>query len=291
MELGENTIINEARNFGITTPIPPYPSIFIGSADVYPMEMVAAYAPFANQGIRATPNAILRVENARQEVLWQQTPSRTTVTVAGRSVDHGRHDEGRRAARHRRGNRWGARVPHCPLAERPERRTTAPTSGSSGTPRIWSPASGSGSTSRRRSRPMRRADSLAAPAWTQFMTEVYRRQAGSARTGRGRHRSSRARSTSRRAFCRRRIVRAMSCGSEVYIPGTEPTRECDRHLGFGYDSLGVGAPPPSYTPPPPVSGGTRIIPGASPTPRRSTDTTRFRPDTSRLPDSLAPRLR
>ena len=30
MELGEQTVINEARNFGITTPIPPYPSIFIG---------------------------------------------------------------------------------------------------------------------------------------------------------------------------------------------------------------------------------------------------------------------
>ncbi|MEO5589611.1 MAG: PBP1A family penicillin-binding protein, partial [Gemmatimonadaceae bacterium] len=79
MELGVNTIINEARNFGISTPIPPYPSIYIGSADVYPIEMVAAYAPFANQGIKANANAILRVENARQEVLWQQTPSRTTV--------------------------------------------------------------------------------------------------------------------------------------------------------------------------------------------------------------------
>ena len=29
MELGEQTVINEARNFGITTPIPPYPSIHI----------------------------------------------------------------------------------------------------------------------------------------------------------------------------------------------------------------------------------------------------------------------
>ena len=34
MELGEQTVINEARNFGITTPIPPYPSIHIGAADV-----------------------------------------------------------------------------------------------------------------------------------------------------------------------------------------------------------------------------------------------------------------
>src|SRR5688500_16976462 len=43
LELGVNTIIGQARNFGISTPIPPYPSIFIGSADVYPLEMVESY--------------------------------------------------------------------------------------------------------------------------------------------------------------------------------------------------------------------------------------------------------
>ena len=36
-----------AKRFGITTPMPPYPSINIGSADVYPIEMVAAYSTFA----------------------------------------------------------------------------------------------------------------------------------------------------------------------------------------------------------------------------------------------------
>ena len=30
MELGEQTVIEMARRFGITTPIPPYPSIHIG---------------------------------------------------------------------------------------------------------------------------------------------------------------------------------------------------------------------------------------------------------------------
>jgi len=40
MELGEQTVINEARNFGITTPIPPYPSIHIGAAEVYPIELI-----------------------------------------------------------------------------------------------------------------------------------------------------------------------------------------------------------------------------------------------------------
>ncbi len=83
MEMGEQTVIDEARRFGITTPIPPYPSIFIGSADVYPIELVSSYTTFANLGVRSTPNAILRVENQKGEVLWEPTPKRTQVLSPG----------------------------------------------------------------------------------------------------------------------------------------------------------------------------------------------------------------
>ena len=47
MQIGEAAVIGEARRFGISTPIPPYPSIHIGSAGVRPMEMIAAYSAFA----------------------------------------------------------------------------------------------------------------------------------------------------------------------------------------------------------------------------------------------------
>src|SRR3954468_15032814 len=63
IELGIQSVIDEARKFGLTTPIPGYPSIFIGAADVYPIEMVAAYSAFATLGTRAAPLAITRVEN------------------------------------------------------------------------------------------------------------------------------------------------------------------------------------------------------------------------------------
>jgi penicillin-binding protein 1A len=79
MELGEQTVIEEARRFGISTPIPPYPSIHIGSADVYPIEMISAYSTFANLGVRSAPNAIRRVENQRGEVIWEPQPQRTQV--------------------------------------------------------------------------------------------------------------------------------------------------------------------------------------------------------------------
>jgi penicillin-binding protein 1A len=68
-----------ARRFGISTPIPPYPSIHIGSAEVYPIELVAAYTTFANLGVRAEPSAIVRVEDQKGNVLWK--PTATPIPV------------------------------------------------------------------------------------------------------------------------------------------------------------------------------------------------------------------
>jgi penicillin-binding protein 1A len=74
MEVGENNVVDMARRFGLTTPIPPYPSIHIGSAEVYPLELIGGYTAFANLGMRAKPNAILRVEDSEGNVLWQTKP-------------------------------------------------------------------------------------------------------------------------------------------------------------------------------------------------------------------------
>jgi penicillin-binding protein 1A len=79
MEVGENNVVEMARKFGITTPIPPYPSIHIGSAEVYPLELIGGYTTFANLGTRTTPNAILRVEDAEGNVLWKTKPDSVPV--------------------------------------------------------------------------------------------------------------------------------------------------------------------------------------------------------------------
>lgn len=77
--VGTDAVISMARNFGITTPIPPYPSIFIGSADVYPIQLIGSYAVFANLGERTTPHAILRVETADGKLLWKPRPAHDIV--------------------------------------------------------------------------------------------------------------------------------------------------------------------------------------------------------------------
>src|SRR5688572_4835325 len=79
MEVGEHNVVEMAQKFGITTPIPPYPSIHIGSAEVHPLEIIGGYTTFANLGTRTTPNAILRVEDSEGSVLWKTKPDSVPV--------------------------------------------------------------------------------------------------------------------------------------------------------------------------------------------------------------------
>jgi penicillin-binding protein 1A len=79
MEVGEENVVDMARRFGITSPILPVPAIHIGAADVYPIEMVNAYSVFANLGWRAESNVITRVTDASGKTVWQPEPRTETV--------------------------------------------------------------------------------------------------------------------------------------------------------------------------------------------------------------------
>lgn len=82
MELGESGVVDMAKRFGLTTRVPPFPSIALGSADVYPLEMIASYSTFANLGWRVAPTPILRVETLDGRRLFEANPER--VQVLGR---------------------------------------------------------------------------------------------------------------------------------------------------------------------------------------------------------------
>ena len=79
MELGVDAVVDEAHRYGISTDVPAVPSMFIGSASVIPLEMVSAYTAPATLGVRAAPFAIVRVEDADGKVLWQDQPRRERV--------------------------------------------------------------------------------------------------------------------------------------------------------------------------------------------------------------------
>src|SRR5690606_5014372 len=68
---GIDNVVQMARTLGLTTPVPAVPSIMLGSAEVIPAELAAAYATLGNGGRRVTPTLITRIEDARGNVLWR----------------------------------------------------------------------------------------------------------------------------------------------------------------------------------------------------------------------------
>jgi penicillin-binding protein 1A len=71
LELGVQAVRGEALRFGISTSVPAYPSMFIGSASVIPLELVSAYTAFATLGVRAAPIGVLRVEDRNGDIVWE----------------------------------------------------------------------------------------------------------------------------------------------------------------------------------------------------------------------------
>ncbi len=57
-EVGLSPILDVARRMGITSNLPPYPSIVLGAAEVTPFEVATAFSVLANSGLRATPLSI-----------------------------------------------------------------------------------------------------------------------------------------------------------------------------------------------------------------------------------------
>lgn len=69
--LGEETLIDTAKRFGITTKQAKVPSLALGTSGVRMIEMANAYSLFANGGKRVEPVYIERVENHNGEVIYE----------------------------------------------------------------------------------------------------------------------------------------------------------------------------------------------------------------------------
>jgi penicillin-binding protein 1A len=246
MELGETSVIDMARKFGLSSNIPPYPSIFIGSAEVYPIEMVAAYSAFATLGDRAVPQAIVRVESSKGETLWE--PEVTRVPVMSREESwlmvSAMKDVVRRGTAQRYvGGAFGK-----------------PAGGKTGTTNNYTDVWFIGYTSDlvagvwmgfdkpKTIKSNAQGGHLAAPAWTLFMNEVYSRKPSPPDWPMPANIVQRQIDVSTNEqptpYCPASLI-----GSEYFIPGTDPLYPCSVHTQFNLypDTLGY---PPGYTPRP-----------------------------------------
>jgi penicillin-binding protein 1A len=77
--VGEQRVVETARNNGIASPIRVVPAVALGAVEVTPMELVSAYAPFANGGFRVRPRLVRRIERPDGTVLWSSEVERETV--------------------------------------------------------------------------------------------------------------------------------------------------------------------------------------------------------------------
>ncbi|MEX0911880.1 MAG: penicillin-binding transpeptidase domain-containing protein, partial [Gemmatimonadota bacterium] len=77
--VGVGSVVRTARDLGLSTPMQEYPSTLLGAADVVPLEMVAAFSVFANNGRLVAPRLIQRVEDGEGRMLWEAPLQRQVV--------------------------------------------------------------------------------------------------------------------------------------------------------------------------------------------------------------------
>jgi penicillin-binding protein 1A len=233
LQIGEDAVVDEAANFGISTKIPRVPSIFIGSADVIPLELIAAYAGFATMGVLTPPTAILRVEDRQGHIVWQPESAERRVMDPAHAwlILDGLRD----VIRQPTGTAHGAIMGRGGF--------TLPAGGKTGTTNdgmdVWfigfTPELVTGVWMGFDKKQVIKSDAqggrLAAPAWAALMREVYERRRPPAPWVKPDSvlEFDIDKSTGYLAtpFCPRDLV-----VREYYYPGTEPTERCPLHSPF-----------------------------------------------------------
>ena len=74
-EVGPKAVAATAHRLGIASDLNPNATIVLGTSEVTPLELVGAYAPFANGGIGVQPHVISKVRTADGKLLYQRKGS------------------------------------------------------------------------------------------------------------------------------------------------------------------------------------------------------------------------
>jgi penicillin-binding protein 1A len=71
-EVGINTVIKTARSAGITSPLEENASLALGTSEVTPLELTAAYATFASGGMKVPAYFVTEVEDQRGHIYFSR---------------------------------------------------------------------------------------------------------------------------------------------------------------------------------------------------------------------------
>jgi penicillin-binding protein 1A len=70
LEVGPGAVVKTAHRLGITSDLQTNATIALGTSDVTPLELVTAYAPFANGGLAVEPYVITKVRTATGKLIY-----------------------------------------------------------------------------------------------------------------------------------------------------------------------------------------------------------------------------
>ncbi|HOD53260.1 MAG TPA: PBP1A family penicillin-binding protein [Candidatus Cloacimonadota bacterium] len=78
-DVGPQNVVKIAENFGLTTPIPPFMSLSVGSCEVIPYELISSFSIYASGGERVTPIFYTKVTDHKGKVLEENKPDKVKV--------------------------------------------------------------------------------------------------------------------------------------------------------------------------------------------------------------------
>jgi penicillin-binding protein 1A len=86
LEVGPKNVVRTAHRLGISSKLEPNASIALGTSEVSMIELVGAYAPFANGGLAASPHVVTRIKTLDGKLLYARQPDQAAQVIEPRNV-------------------------------------------------------------------------------------------------------------------------------------------------------------------------------------------------------------
>jgi penicillin-binding protein 1A len=86
LEVGPKNVVRTAHRLGISSKLEPNASIALGTSEVSVLELVGAYAPFANGGLTVAPHVVKRIKTLEGKVLYMRQPDEPAHVIEARNV-------------------------------------------------------------------------------------------------------------------------------------------------------------------------------------------------------------
>ncbi|MDI4237742.1 penicillin-binding protein 1A [Bradyrhizobium sp. Arg237L] len=86
LEVGPKNVVRTAHRLGISSKLDANPSIALGTSEVSVIELVGAYAPFANGGTAVSPHVVTRIRTDRGKLLYVRPADQLARVIEPRYV-------------------------------------------------------------------------------------------------------------------------------------------------------------------------------------------------------------